>query len=39
MYVESVKTASMENVSTGLLDKNKEYYLKCTDKAKNHMMY
>ena len=24
----------MENVSTGVLDKNKEHYLRCKDKAK-----
>ena len=37
--IESVKTTSMENASTGVLDKNKEHYLRCKDKAKNHMMY
>ena len=30
---ESVKTTFMENVSTGVLDKNKEHYLRCKDKA------
>ena len=32
--IESVNTTSMENVSTGVLDENKEHYLRCTDKAK-----
>ena len=27
------KTTSMENVSTWVLDKNKEHYLRCKDKA------
>ena len=27
--IESIKTTSMENVSTGVLDKNKEHYLRC----------
>ena len=31
---ESVNTTSMENVSTGVLDRNKEHYLRCEDKAK-----
>ena len=29
----SIKATSMENVSTGVLDKNKEHYLRCNDKA------
>ena len=37
--VESVKTTSMENVSAGVLDKNKEHYLRCKDKAKKYMMH
>ena len=37
--IGSVKTISMENVSTGVLDKNKQHYLRCKDKAKSHMMY
>ena len=32
--IESIKTTAMENVSTKVLDKNKEYYLRCKDKAK-----
>ena len=28
-----MKTASMENVSAGVLDKNKEHYLRSKDKA------
>ena len=40
MAIVSVKIPSMENVSTGVLDKNKEHYLRCEDKVKtNHMMY
>ena len=35
---ENTKTTSMEDVSTGILDKNEEY-LGNTDKAKNDMMY
>ena len=35
--IESVKATSMENVSTGVLDKNKEHYLRCKDKAKKIM--
>ena len=31
--VESIKTTSMETVSTGVLDKNKEHYLRSNDKA------
>ena len=31
--IESIKTPSMENVSTGVLDKSKEHYLRCKDKA------
>ena len=34
MYaIESIKTTSMENVNTGVLDKNKEPYLRSNDKA------
>ena len=29
-----IKTTSMENVSTGLRDKNKEHYLRCKIKTK-----
>ena len=32
--IESIKTMSMENISTGVVDKNKEHYLRCKDKAK-----
>ena len=40
MAIVSVKIPSMENVSTGVLDKDKEHYLRCEDKVKtNHMMY
>ena len=35
--IESVKTMSMENVGTWVLDKNKEHYLRCKVKAKNHL--
>ena len=31
--MESMKTTSMETVSAGLLDENKEHYLKSNDKA------
>ena len=31
--IESIKTTSMENVSTRVLDKNKEHYLGCKDIA------
>ena len=31
--IESIKTASMKNVTAGVLDTNKERYLKCKDKA------
>ena len=31
--IESIKTTSMENVSTGVLDKNKEHYIRCKIKA------
>ena len=31
--IGSINTTSMGNVSTGVLDKNKEHYLKCKDKA------
>ena len=30
---ESIKTTSMENVSTGVIEKNKEQYLRSKDKA------
>ena len=36
--IESTKTTSMEDVSTGVLEKNKEF-LRNKDKAKNDMMY
>ena len=39
LHDDSVKTTSVENVSTGVLDKNKEHYLRCKDKAKSSMMY
>ena len=29
----------MENISTSVLDKNKQHYLRRKDKAKNHMIY
>ena len=32
--VESVKTTSMKDISTGVLYKNEENYLRCKDKAK-----
>ena len=31
--IESIKTTSMENITTGVLDKNKEHYLRSKDKA------
>ena len=31
--MESMKTTSMEAISTGVLDKNKEHYLRSKDKA------
>ena len=31
--IESMKTTSMETVSTGVLDKNKEHYLRSKDKV------
>ena len=31
--IESIKTTPMETVGTGVLDKNKEYYLGSKDKA------
>ena len=31
--IESIKTTSMETVSTGVLDRNKEHYLRSKDKA------
>ena len=37
--IECTKTMSMENVSTGVLDNDTEYHLRCKDKAENHMMY
>ena len=36
--IESMKTTSMEAISTGVLDKNKEHYLRSKDKAENHTM-
>ena len=33
LIIESIKTTSMETVSTGVLDKNKEHYLRRKDKA------
>ena len=30
---------SMGNVSAGVFDENKENYLRCLDKAENHMTY
>ena len=39
MIIESMKTTSMETVSTGVLDKNKGHYLRSKDKAANHMIY
>ena len=32
--LESIKIVSMETVSTGVLDRNKEHYLRSKDKAK-----
>ena len=32
-HIESIKTTSMETVSTGVLEKNKEHYLSSKDKA------
>ena len=32
-HIASMKTTSMEIVSTGVLDKNKEHYLRSKDKA------
>ena len=37
--IESMKTTSMETVSTGVLDKNKEQYLWSKEKAKQNMIY
>ena len=37
--IESIETTSMETVSTGVLDENKEHYLRSKDKAENDMMY
>ena len=34
-----MKTTSMENISTGVLGKNKEHFLRSKCKAENHMMY
>ena len=39
LAIESMKTTSMENVSTGIRNKNKEHYSRSKDKAANHMMY
>ena len=36
-YIECIKTTSMENVSRGVLDKNKEHYLRCKDKAQKSL--
>ena len=37
---KNVKNTSTKNVSTGVLDKNKEHHLRWKDKAKkNHMIY
>ena len=36
LSIESVKTTSMENVSTGVFNKNKEHYLRCKVKAKKY---
>ena len=33
--IESMKTLSMENVSTGALVENKEHYLSCNEDAKS----
>ena len=33
MLLESIKTSSMETVGAGVLDKNKEQYLRSNDKA------
>ena len=35
IIIESVKTTSIENVSTGVLDKNKEHFFRCKDTTKN----
>ena len=32
-HIESIKTTSMETVTTEVLDKDKEYYLRSKDKA------
>ena len=37
--VESVNTTSVENVTTGVLDKNEKHYLRCKDKAKKKIMW
>ena len=36
--IESVKTTSMENVSTEGFDKNKEHYFSCKDKTKKKII-
>ena len=33
VWIQSIKTTSQENISTGILDKNIEHYLRCKDKA------
>ena len=39
LSIESIKTTSMETVSTGVLDKNKEHYLRSKDIAENDVIY
>ena len=39
LLIVIIKTTSKENDSTGVLDKNKEHYLRCEIKPKYHMMY
>ena len=36
VLIESIKTTSVETVNTGILDKNKEHYLRSTDKAEKY---
>ena len=35
--IEMIKTTSMETVGTGVLDRNKERYLRSKDKAKKNI--
>ena len=39
LELKSIKTTFMEAIGTGVLNRNKEHYLRSKDKAEKNMMY